>query len=164
TVSRTNPLPAQSPWSGGSRLNWLPPFADRWSTWLRPRKDWTKSGVAALTGVAATASGGGAAAGAFAVPGRLDKLRFTSTARLAAASIEARSTLWLAAARDVTAEESEAVPERRTFRTVSWPTEAAALPEGGAAEAGDIVRTPATSAPTPAIPIARGLIIPTLRL
>jgi len=47
---------------------------------------------------------------------------------------------------------------------VSWPTEAAALPEGDPAEAGDMVRTPATSAPTPAIPRARRLFNPTLRL
>src|SRR6059036_3351134 len=28
--------PTHSPWSGGSRLNWLPPPAKRWSVWSRP--------------------------------------------------------------------------------------------------------------------------------
>src|SRR5919201_4896149 len=29
-------LPTHSPWSGGSRLNWLPPAASRWSVWSSP--------------------------------------------------------------------------------------------------------------------------------
>src|SRR5207249_3193803 len=28
--------PAHNPWSGGSRLNWFPLFASRWSAWLIP--------------------------------------------------------------------------------------------------------------------------------
>ena len=41
-VSTTKPLPTHSPWSGGSRLNWVsvkaPVPAVRWSKWFRPAK------------------------------------------------------------------------------------------------------------------------------
>src|SRR5256885_415005 len=39
TASTTWPPPTHSPWSGGSRLNCLPPLAVRWSRWLSPLKD-----------------------------------------------------------------------------------------------------------------------------
>src|SRR2546421_5181397 len=38
TASTTCPLPAHSPWSGGSRLNWLPPLVSRCCRWLMPSK------------------------------------------------------------------------------------------------------------------------------
>ncbi len=38
TASTTCPLPTHSPWSGGSRLNWLPPLVSRCWRWLIPSK------------------------------------------------------------------------------------------------------------------------------
>src|SRR5438874_1775047 len=38
TASTTCPLPVHSPWSGGSRLNWLPPLVSRCCRWLMPSK------------------------------------------------------------------------------------------------------------------------------
>src|SRR5205809_1040754 len=49
TDSTTWPPPAHSAWSGGSRLNWLPPLVSRWSRWLIPSNEDATRGPARLT-------------------------------------------------------------------------------------------------------------------
>src|SRR6266536_1306115 len=76
-VSSTKPLPAHRPWSGGSRLNWLPLLAVRWSKWSRPwnercspARPWTRS--PATSGMARPAAS--ARRGAVCAVGRTDRL------------------------------------------------------------------------------------------
>src|SRR5579859_4520983 len=61
TASITSPFPTQRPWSGGSRLSWLPPSAfRRWLRKLRPLKLVTSSepGVVTLSGAGLGANPG----------------------------------------------------------------------------------------------------------
>src|SRR6266516_1396468 len=103
--------PTHSPWSGGSRLNWLPPPANRWSVWSRPSHPrlFSFTTTEVLEGVGACAPA-------------LDRAELSRSRRLQGPASPARldDVAWPAVTR-VTRSRTFTLPTRVTLSCVTFP-------------------------------------------
>src|SRR6266545_4548123 len=82
------PFPTHRPWSGGSSENWFPPFARRWSRWVRPLKL-----VPTLAAVPTAAEVTVGSAFTRRLTGCVDRLRLTSWRKWPRAPVEGCSRI-----------------------------------------------------------------------